>query len=248
MLHAGNVEAMTQSETTPAQRRKDPESRRQELAEAAGRLAISDGLGQITARKVADEVKVYPGLVTHYFKTSDGLIAAAFAAAVESRRSRHVNSAIGYGDALEQLKTFLDGVTDPRDDAYALLWLDAWRESTRRAALQYEVVAQMETDLRNLTRLLETGCSTGQFAAEDCAASAMRILALVDGTFAQSAVRSALTSTSAINYPVVTDMLLRHTEMELALPAGSLDTRSGTGNTRYQANGRVSSDARSALG
>lgn len=213
---------MTLSAATITRRRKDPESRRRELAEAAGRLAMSEGLGQLTAKKVADEVKVYPGLVTHYFKTSDQLIAAAFAAAVDGRRTRLGDTSSNPADALERLRTFLDEATDPSDDAYALLWLDAWRESTRRPALQNQVVEQMETDIGNLTNILEMGCEKGQLVSPDCAASAMRILALIDGTFAQSAVRTALSTTSAINYPIVTDMVFRHTEAELGLPPGML--------------------------
>ncbi|MBY3793777.1 TetR family transcriptional regulator C-terminal domain-containing protein [Rhodococcus fascians] len=213
---------MTLSATAITYRRKDPQSRRQELADAAGRLAVSNGLGQLTAKKVADEVGVYPGLVTHYFKTSDGLIAAAFAAAVENRRARLADSSVEATDALDRLRTFLDDATDPSHDAYALLWLDAWRESTRRPALQDEVVRQMEFDIDNLIEILELGCRSDQFAAKDCAASAMRILAIIDGTFGQSAVRTALSETSAINYPIVTDMVFRHAEGELGLSPGRL--------------------------
>ncbi|OZE19473.1 hypothetical protein CH262_24345 [Rhodococcus sp. 05-2255-1e] len=207
---------------TSTHRRKDPQSRRRELAEVAGRLAMSEGLGQLTAKKVADEVKVYPGLVNHYFKTSDGLIAAGFAAAVEGRRSQRVGAAADSADALDRLRIFLDEATDPSHDEYALLWLDAWRESTRRPALQQEVVSQMEVDIDTLIKILESGCEQGRFAPLDCASTAMRILALIDGTFAQSAVRTALSETSAINYPIATDMVFRHTELELGLAPGTL--------------------------
>ena len=212
---------MTLSTTSPV-RRKDPLSRHRELASAAGRVALAEGLAVLTAKKVADEVGVYPGLVTHYFKTSDRLLAAAFAAAVESRRERPVLDAAD-ADPLAQLRTFISSATTSENDDYALLWLDAWRESRRRPALQEEVVRQMEIDVADLTQLLELGCTTGVFEVENCSASAMRILATIDGTLAQSAVRSALAQATTLDYPVVTEMLLRHTETELGLAMGSLD-------------------------
>jgi hypothetical protein len=43
----------------------------------------------------------------------------------------------------------------------------------------------------------------------------MRILAMIDGTFAQSAVRTAIAGTALLNYPVVAEMLLRATEQDL---------------------------------
>ena len=50
----------------------------------------------------------------------------------------------------------------------------------------------------------------------------MRILAMIDGTFGQSAGRTAVAGTSRLNYPVVTESLLRTTEHELGLASGTL--------------------------
>jgi BetI-type transcriptional repressor, C-terminal len=118
---------------------------------------------------------------------------------------------------------FLHDAISPDHDAAALLWLDAWRECPRRPALQREVVRQMELDLADLTDILDRGVGAGQFTSDDTATAALRILAMIDGMFAQSAVRTAIADTVFLNYPVVAEMLLRTTEHELGLEAGVLE-------------------------
>ena len=48
-------------------------------------------------------------------------------------------------------------------------------------------------------------------------------LAMIDGTFAQSAVRTAVAETALLNYPIVAEMLLRATEQDLGLDIGTLN-------------------------
>lgn len=204
-------------------RRKPPAERRDEIARAAGHIAGGEGLVQVTAKRVADVVGVYPGLVTHYFKSADELVAAAFASAVELHRDTQLAAIAAAETSTAQLRAFLQHAVAPEHDSTALLWLDAWRESPRRPALQREVIRQMEIDLTDLGDLLAGGVTAGEFHTDDCAAAAMRILAMVDGTTAQSAVRTAVARGGLINYPVVTEMLFRTTEHELGLAAGSLD-------------------------
>jgi AcrR family transcriptional regulator len=71
---------MTSTATTTVARRNLTEKRREEIAEAAGRIAEADGLAKLTAKRVAESVGVYPGLVNHYFRSADDLSAALFAA------------------------------------------------------------------------------------------------------------------------------------------------------------------------
>lgn len=215
---------MASATTSSSPRRKSPDARRGEIAEAAGRVATADGLVQLTAKRVAEAVGVYPGLVNHYFRSADELVAAGFAAATERRREQQTAKiAETANDPIAALRMFLHDAISPEHDAAALLWLDAWRECPRRPALQREVVRQMELDLADLTEILDRGVGAGQFASDDTATAAMRILAMIDGMFAQSAVRTAVAGTVFLNYPVVAEMLLRTTEHELGLDAGVLD-------------------------
>ena len=200
-----------------------PEARKGEIAEAAGRVATADGLAQLTAKRVAEAVGVYPGLVNHYFRSADELVAAGFAAATERRREQQAAKiAEAADDPIAELRMFVHDAISPEHDAAALLWLDAWRECPRRPALQREVVRQMELDLADLTSILDRGVGAGQFTSDDTATAAMRILAMIDGMFAQSAVRTAVAGTVFLNYPVVAEMLLRTTELELGLAVGVL--------------------------
>jgi AcrR family transcriptional regulator len=214
---------MASTATSSGPRRKSPEVRKGEIAEAAGQVATADGLAQLTAKRVAEAVGVYPGLVNHYFRSADELVAAGFAAATERRREQQAAKIAGAtDDPVAELRMFLHDAISPEHDAAALLWLDAWRECPRRPALQREVVRQMEVDLADLTEILDRGIGAGQFSSGDSAAAAMRILAMIDGMFAQSAVRTALAGTVFLNYPVVAEMLLRTTELELGLEVGVL--------------------------
>jgi AcrR family transcriptional regulator len=195
----------------------------EEIAEAAGSIAVTEGLAQVTAKKVADAIGVYPGLVNHYFRSADELAAAAFAAANTRHRAAQAAVTRGSDSPTDELRAFLHYATASAHDSAALMWLDAWRESQRRPALQREVIRQMEADLAEVTDLLERGVAAAEFRVIDCAATAMRILAMIDGTFAQAAVRTAIADSGLINYPSVTAMLLRTAEHELALAAGILD-------------------------
>jgi len=213
---------MTDTAAAPA-RRKTAETRRSEIAEAAGAIAIADGLAKLTAKRVAETVGVYPGLVTHYFRTADELAAAGLAAASNRRRDRHAAKVRDLSaDCVAELRIFLHDSTSPDSDPDALLWLDALRECPRRPALQDEVIRQMESDLSYLTRLLERGVAAGVFTTSDCDATAMVIWAFIDGNSAQSAVRSAMAGTE-LKYPIVTEVLLRTVETRLGLPHGELD-------------------------
>ncbi|MEN0137374.1 MAG: TetR family transcriptional regulator C-terminal domain-containing protein [Rhodococcus sp. (in: high G+C Gram-positive bacteria)] len=213
---------MTSPATDTGRRRKRPDTRKSEISGAAAHIAVADGLAKVTAKRVADAVGVYPGLVTHYFRTADELVAAAFSAAIEVHRPGPEGAPAAR--PLDRLRTFLQVVLSPEHDPIALLWLDAWRESRHRPILQAEVIRQMETDLRELSGLLEAGASAGDFTVADCASTAMRIMAMIDGMFGQSAVRSALAGASTLDYPTVEAMLLRTTEQELGLADGTLDT------------------------
>ncbi|MCM3658656.1 TetR family transcriptional regulator [Agromyces mediolanus] len=200
--------------------RRVREDRRDELLVAAVKLAREGGLTSITARRLAAEVGVAQGLVTHYFGTVDELLAAAFAFAADAERRELAERVAGDGP-LEQLRGLLAAYGAHERDPAALLWLDAWRESARRPAVRDAVVRQMEQDLAELDELVGVGVAAGVFPAAG-PHSAMRILALVDGLAANAAVRTGLAD-SPLDYADVFDFVLRTAETELGLEPGLLD-------------------------
>jgi AcrR family transcriptional regulator len=206
------------SSPTSAARRKPPEERRAEIVQTAAAIALAEGLEKVTARRVADALGVFPGLVNHYFRSADELVAAAFAHAAANESQDVFSHAEKAATAAEQIQRLLREWLDNQHDSVSLLWLDAWQASRRRPALLTAVTEQMTADLARLEALIRAGIDDGQFQAADPAAAALRIMALVDATSIQAAVRTA------IDYTPVNDMAYTTTEDTLGLPRGALRT------------------------
>jgi AcrR family transcriptional regulator len=204
------------SSPRPAARRKPPEERRAEIVETASRLAVAEGLESVTARRVADALGVYPGLVNHYFNSADELVATAFAHAASAERDLVFGHAEEAATPTERMRRLLAAWLAPERDAVSLLWLDAWQASRRRAAVLAAVTAQMNLDLDRLERIIRAGVDGGAFRVADPRATAARVLALIDGVSVQAAVRTTL------DYEPVREMVLAGTSHELGLPPGSL--------------------------
>ncbi|UQX89128.1 TetR family transcriptional regulator C-terminal domain-containing protein [Jatrophihabitans telluris] len=203
------------ADPTPTARRKPPEARRAEMITAASALALSEGLDRVTARRVADTLGVFPGLVSHYFGTADDLVAAAFGHAAAQERDELFARAERGLTAKSRMRRLLAQWLAPDRDALSLLWLDAWQASRRRPALLAEVSRQMELDTGRLAALIEAGVSDGQFHTRSPSRSALRIMAMVDGFSVQAAVRTT------IDYDDVRPMVLRGAERELGLADGT---------------------------
>jgi AcrR family transcriptional regulator len=205
------------SSTERATRRKPPEERRAEIIEAASAIALAEGLDKVTARRVADALGVFPGLVNHYFRTADELVAVAFDHA--ATREHHVvfGHAEEAASPLERLQRVLDAwLTIARDDPMDVVWFDAWQASRRRPALAAVVLERMHADLARLEGLIRAGNEAGVLHAADPAGAAVCVMALVDATSVNTAIRDA------IDYTPVIEMALTAAESTLGLPAGTL--------------------------
>ena len=176
--------------TVDARRRKAPIERRGEILAAAARLAMAEGLQSLTLRRVAEELGVVAGLVNHYFPAVDDLAAAAFGHAAAAERNAQFGAIPLDAAPTEQMRALLGGLLDEVSDPMSLLWLDALQASRNRPALRAEVAHQMASWQSDLARLIERGEAAGEFRTADCAVSALRILALIDGLSVQAAIRS----------------------------------------------------------
>jgi AcrR family transcriptional regulator len=208
----GNVMSIAKPQT----RRKHPAERRAEIVAAASRVAIDEGLERVTAKRIAEQLGVVPGLVNHYFPAVDDLVAASFGYATQAERAEIYGVAFVAARPLDQMRRLVGELLDPTRDAVSLLWLDAWQASRRRPALLKEVVVQMNADSAELSRLIQAGVEAGEFRVDDATSTATRIMALVDGLSIRAAIRSR------IDYDVVAALVLRTTETELGLGAGQL--------------------------
>jgi AcrR family transcriptional regulator len=197
-------------------RRKHPTERRAEIVAVASRVAIDEGLERVTAKRIAEELGVVPGLVNHYFPAVDDLVAASFGYATQAERAEIYGAAFVSADPIGQMRRLMSELLDPTRDAVSLLWLDAWQASRRRPALLREVVVQMNADSAELSRLIQAGVDVGEFHVDDATSTATRIMSLVDGLSIRAAIRSR------IDYDIVSVMVLRTTETELGLQSGEL--------------------------
>ncbi|WP_423058579.1 TetR family transcriptional regulator [Brevibacterium linens] len=203
-------------------RRKDRSTRRQEILDAGCRIALSEGLSGITARRVASEAGIKSGLITYYFPSMDGLMGDAFSQVTAMER-RELEAHANQGrTALERMRRTMAVNLDPSRDSIARLWLDAWRQAADRPILREVVIREMELDVADMEELVRAGVEANEFRIVDSPAKvAIRILALLDSQTVSSTVRTAL-SQSTLDYPVVSDMLVAHTERELGVAPGSL--------------------------
>ena len=65
-------------------KRKLPAERHGELLAKAVEISADEGLSAVTLRRVATDLGVTPGLVSHYFSSAEQLITAAFTASADA--------------------------------------------------------------------------------------------------------------------------------------------------------------------
>jgi AcrR family transcriptional regulator len=204
------------SRPSAAPRRKSAVERRAEVIDAAAAIAVSEGLERVTAKRVAEQLGVFPGLVNHYFATADDLVAAAFGQAAGEERDSVYSYALAVPRPQEQMRRLLSAWLHSDRDAVSLLWLDAWQASRRRPALREEVARQMAIDLQRLAKVVDDGTIAGDFHTSDQTYSTMQILTLIDGLSVQAATRAT------IDYSMVHPMVIETVERALGLPSGAL--------------------------
>ena len=119
-------------------KRKLPAERHGELPTKAVEISAAEGLSAVTLRRVAADLRVTPGLVSHYFSSAEQLITAAFTTAavadLASARSR-VGAA---STATTKMDALMDYVLDESSEDASALSLDAWSLGRRNVALAAE--------------------------------------------------------------------------------------------------------------
>jgi AcrR family transcriptional regulator len=204
------------SRVQPKVRRRSAPERRAEIVAAATRIALDEGLDEVTMRSVAEALDVVSGLVAHYFPTVDGLLAEVFRNAAGGELAEIVTEADRSGGPLEKLRVLMRLVTSEDRNPISLLWIDAWHAGRRRPDLRAEVAAQMTGWLTAVTALIDEGRAAGEFAAPEPRVSATRILAVIDGLSIQAVMRDT------VDYRSVQDLAFTVAERELGLTLGIL--------------------------
>jgi len=199
------------------QKRKPAAERREEIIEAASRIAVREGLESLTVRRVAEELGVVSGLVSHYFPVNEDLIVAAFAHAASGGREYLFASLDPSGTPIEHMASLLKILSSSESSGeISLLWMDAWQATRRRPVLRAEVARQMLAWQERMRLLIMRGVKAGVFRVAHPKSAAGRIMALIDGLSVQAAMRAS------IPFQPVIDLVMETVERELGLSPGTL--------------------------
>jgi AcrR family transcriptional regulator len=171
-------------------RRKLPAERHDELLGKAVEIIAAEGLSAVTLRKVAADLGVTPGLVSHYFSSAEQLIIAAFREAATADLAEAQARVAAVSAASEKLDVLLDYVLDECSVDASALWLDAWSLGRRNAALAEEANALTGEWLAFIADIVRAGQAAGEFRRGDADVSARRVLTMIDGLGAQQVVRA----------------------------------------------------------
>ncbi|MFI8101020.1 TetR/AcrR family transcriptional regulator [Streptomyces sp. NPDC086023] len=236
------------SSSVPRKRvRKSPEARRAEIVEAATAVALTEGLECVTLRRIAEELTVRPGLISHYFPSAEDLVAEAFGSAATAELDRLVPAVAAAGapgeapaapagggpaDAaavagappgapaetpVRRLARFLAQTTGEAYDDISRLWINARHLSRYRPVLRDRVIAQQAAWRGRLEALVREGAERGEFRPADPYVATIAILVVLDG------LGSHVNTGTGDRPDAVLRMAVTTAERELGLAPGTLD-------------------------
>ncbi|MFD8633217.1 TetR/AcrR family transcriptional regulator [Streptomyces sp. NPDC059533] len=197
--------------------RKSPEARRAEIVEAGAAIALTEGLECVTLRRIADELAVRPGLISHYFPSVEDLVAEAFGDAATAELDRLLPESADGDTPARHLARFFAHATGETYDDISRLWINARHLSRYRPVLRDRVAEQESAWRGRIEGVIREGVARGQFRTEDPRATAIQILVVLDGLGAHA-------NTDTRDRPAaVTRMAVTTAERELGLATGTLD-------------------------
>ena len=174
-------------------KRKMPAERRDELLAKAVDISRGEGLSAVTLRKVAGDLGVTPGLVSHYFSSAEQLITAAFREAAVADLTEARSRVTAASTAADKIDALMDYVLDDCSLDASALWLEAWSLGRRNPALAAQANALTGEWLAFIAEIVRTGSATGELRVADPDVAARRLLTMIDGLGAQKVIRSVST-------------------------------------------------------
>lgn len=171
-------------------KRKMPAERHDELLRQAVQISRTDGLGAVTLRKVATDLGVTPGLVSHYFSSAEQLITAAFRAAATEDLDTARKLMAAEPSAADGINALMDYTLDESSMEASALWLEAWSLGRTNPALAAEAATLTDQWLESIAEVVRAGDVNGEFSVSDPDVAARRLLTMIDGLGAQMVVRA----------------------------------------------------------
>jgi AcrR family transcriptional regulator len=171
-------------------KRKLPAERRSELLAKAVEIAAAEGLSAVTLRKVAADLGVTPGLVSHYFSSAEQLIIAAFRSAAVADLAAARSCVDAASTPIDKMAALMDYVLDDSSDDASALWLEAWSLGRRNGLLAAEARDLTDEWLACIADIVRAGVAEDVFRVDDVEVAARRLLTMIDGLGAQKVVRA----------------------------------------------------------
>ncbi|BDZ55274.1 TetR/AcrR family transcriptional regulator [Agromyces marinus] len=169
--------------------RKSPAERSAEIADAARRIALENGLGAVTLRAVAARAGVTPALVAHYRPSMEALVAETFEAVVAAELAELADLLAAHPGPAERLGALLDTLLDGTRDDVTVIWVEAYAIGRANEVLAASVRAQMDAWQSLIRDVIDAGVLEAGFRTADAAAAAWQLLGMIDGLNAQALVR-----------------------------------------------------------
>ncbi len=171
-------------------KRKLPAERHNELLAKAVEISAAEGLSAVTLRRVASDLGVTPGLVSHYFSAAEQLITAAFTTAAEADLAEARTLMAAAETSTDKMDALMDYVLDESSEDASALWLEAWSLGRRNAPLAAAANALTDEWLGCIADVVRSGAAVGEFHVTDADVAARRLLTMIDGLGAQMVVRA----------------------------------------------------------
>ena len=166
-------------------RRKLSDARRRQILKAAVQVIAEKGLCDTGIKDVADQAGTSPALVIYYFGKKDVLLAEALSFADEqfyAQTADAVAELTSARDRLVELVRCSCSVGEAEDDFDEwVLWLDLWARAPRDPDVARDRAAMDRRWRATIGEIVRAGQATGEFAALDADAFALRLGALIDG-------------------------------------------------------------------
>jgi len=161
--------------------RANGEVRRAQILAASGQLVRQRGFTATRMADVAAVLGLSAPLIVYHFRTKDELMAATLAAEAQGELERLaavVAAPVGPMAKLSRLVHLSLGAASVEDWA---LWVDAWAEGLRSPTMRDHLAELDRRWLAAVEDVIVDGRRSGTFTVASAAASAGRIIALIDG-------------------------------------------------------------------
>jgi AcrR family transcriptional regulator len=204
--------------TTEALGAKDPEERRRRILAAAVDTLIERGFVGTRMADIAAAAGTSPALIVYHFGSLDGVLAEAVRTVEDDFFADYLRLLPPDADALEKLRlTGIIGADMGPAVGNWVLWMEIWVRALRDERTR-EIRQAMDARWRgHIRQVIEDGVADGVFTCPDPEASAVRLVAVLDGL----AVQVSLGDPSVTEDRMV-GLWLEAAAEEVGLPGGAL--------------------------